>query len=226
MKTVKIALFSFSLLAAPAMAGIPVIDPAAIAQAVIQVQHMLTQIEEAKNQVTEAKKQVEEAKQQTEILTSQNTYKDFARESAQDLVPEDWQALYDLTNVDVNYLNDASQYDPDGSAKNLAKMDELMAKSNQGLFQQAQALEALLNELNSPAGIKDSADLQNRIAVQQLALSLNQTTLDQMYRQHEIQGQVLDRQRQAHELCVREQKANDFEGFSYAKANDVCGGAR
>lgn len=216
------AVLAVSLLAFPVFAGIPVIDPSTIKT----LQEAQKQVKLMNDQINEMKDQLQQAKLQVKALTDINNYKEFAKESVQGIVPDDWQALYDLTNVDVSYLNDSTQYEIDASVKSLANMDRLMEASGEGLHQQSQALEALLEELNNPEGIKSAADLQNRIALQQAALTLNQSKLDQMYRQHEIQRQVLDKQRESYDSCIRHIKADDFENFSYARASEVCGAAQ
>lgn len=206
MKTqLKRGVLAVSLLAPSVFAAIPVIDPAAIAQATIQVEHMLTQISEMEKQYSMLTDQLTQAKQQYDMLTSRSTYERLAKESLQELVPEDWQALYDLAQVEVDtdYLLKPTGYDTHANVKSLANMNELMGASNKGLYGQAQALEELLAELDKPDAIKKSADLQNRIALQQAALTLNQSKLDQMYRQFEMQEKILMEQRTRAVSCYR-----------------------
>lgn len=204
MKTkLKGVILAMSLLTPPVLAGIPVIDAGAIAQAITQVEHMLTQISEMEKQYSMLTDQLKQARQQYDMLTSRSTYERLAKESMQDLVPEDWQALYDLAQVEVDtdYLLNPTGYDEHANVKSLANMDALMTASNKGLHQQSQALEDLLAELDKPEGLKNSADLQNRIALQQAALTLNQSKLDQMYRQYEMQEKILVEQRSRAVTC-------------------------
>lgn len=221
-KIIKISALSLFLMSQSVTAGIPTVDVGAIAQAVIQVEHMLTQIEEARNQVEEAKNQLREAKEQTQILTNKNTYKDFAKESVEGLIPQDWQDLYAITGVETDHLNDPVKYNINANTETLAKMEALAAASNEGLYQQSVALEDLLNELNNPNGIKDSADLQNRIALQQAALTLNQSKLDQIHRQHDMQRDAQSMQRAAYERCIKNERANNYKSFSYDAADQAC----
>lgn len=206
MKTkLKGVVLAMSLLTPPVLAGIPVIDAGAIAQAITQVEHMLTQISEMEKQYSMLTDQLKQARQQYDMLTSRSTYERLAKESMQDLVPEDWQALYDLAQVEVDtdYLLNPTGYDEHANVKSLANMNTLMTASNKGLHQQSQALEDLLAELDKPEGLKNSADLQNRIALQQAALTLNQSKLDQMYRQYEMQEKILVEQRTRAVSCYR-----------------------
>ncbi|WP_278976992.1 type IV secretion system protein [Oligella urethralis] len=192
-KTLFVATFS---LASPVFAsGIPVVDAASIAESVKQLTAMKEQIE---NQV----KQITELKNQVTALTDGKNLGNVLKEAVTHAVPDDWQELYNTVNVDISKLTNPTTYDPNASLKNLANIEKMAQMATARIQPMLKDIEGLMSEINSSEGVKASTDLQNRISVQQAALALNQTQLDQMYRLYQINEQVIYEQNKRRDSCL------------------------
>lgn len=198
-----------SLQSAALAQGIPVIDASAIAKYVEQIAQMKEQID---NQV----KQITELKNQVTAMTGTRNMGDLLKDTLSSAVPDDWQSLYKQVNINLESMQNPSQYDPSSSLNNLASIYELTQNSLNKSKTITSEIELLMFEINNTQDIKAAADLQSRISAQQAALTLNQSNLDQAYRAYEINEKMINNQRREHTNCL-------MKAWAERTDKNICG---
>lgn len=188
--------------------GIPTIDKAAIAQFVQQVTHMKEQIDNQIAQLTELKAQVE-------AVTGGRSKGSLYRTNVPDRIPSEWQEIYQLAGVDVTHLKDPKAVGEEAELKSLAV---IYAQSEVALADtqlRVDNINALMDQINVTTDIKDSADLQSRIAAEQAIIANNQIKLDQMARLYALQKDVIYQQATARDACILEHWSSDNVDVCY-----------
>ena len=176
-------------------AGIPVFDGAAILKYGEQIVQMKKQID---NQV----KQITELKSQVSAITGGREMGNLLKGTVKDQIPDEWNDIYKLVNIDTSNLTDPKKFDPEANLKGLAGIQKMTETAFADTKKRQENINALQAALNNTTDIKAAADLQGRIAAEQATIANNQTKLDQMARMYEIQKEVNARQRTAYNQCV------------------------
>lgn len=185
--------------------GIPTIDKAAILKYGEQIIQMKEQID---NQI----KQITELKSQVKALTGGREMGNLLKDTVKDQIPDEWNDIYKLVNIDTRNLTDPKKYDPEANLKALVGIQQMTETAFADTKNRQNNIDGLMQELNNTTDIKAAADLQGRIAVEQATIANNQTKLDQMSRMYEIQKEVNARQRTAYNQCVLENWAVNDDG--------------
>lgn len=195
---------------APAYAGgIPVIDVAAIAEAVRRYQQMVQQLEQLKAQL-------DQAKQQYAALTGARGMGQLAR-TAESYVPGNWQETLALMNGNgsgelanmanqiresASLLNQEFYADVDSGVRNglqaamqsAAAGQAMNAKVYDSSDQRLARLNALADQVDSAHDLKAISDLQARIAVENAMLMNELIRLQSMNAMYENQRRVQSQQ--------------------------------
>lgn len=177
--------------------GIPVFDKAAILKYGEQIVQMKEQIDNQISQITELKNQVK-------ALTGGREMGNLLKDTVKDQIPDEWNDIYKLVNIDTSNLTDPKKFDPEANLKALAGIQKMTETAFADTKKRQENINALQAELNNTTDIKAATDLQGRIAAEQATIANNQTKLDQMARMYEIQKEVNARQRTAYNQCVLE----------------------
>lgn len=185
--------------------GIPTIDKAAILKYGEQIIQMKEQID---NQI----KQITELKSQVKALTGGREMGNLLKDTVKDQIPDEWNDIYKLVNIDTSNLTDPKKFDPEANLKALAGIQQMTETAFADTKSRQNNIDGLMRELNNTTDIKAAADLQGRIAAEQATIANNQTKLDQMARMYEIQKEVNARQRTAYNQCVLENWAVNDDG--------------
>lgn len=188
--------------------GIPTIDKSAIVQFVQQIAHMKEQID---NQIA----QINELKSQVEAVTGGRAKGGLHRANVPDRIPSEWQEIYQLMDVDITHLKDPKALEPDAELKSLASVYERSEMALADTQLRLDNINALTDEINVTTDIKDSADLQSRIAAEQAVITNNQVKLDQMARMYELQKDVIYQQSTARDACILENWSSDNSDACY-----------
>jgi len=175
-------------------AGIPVFDEAAILKYGEQIVQMKEQIDNQISQITELKNQVK-------ALTGGREMGNLLKDTVKDQIPDEWNDIYKMVNIDTSNLTDPKKYDPVANLKMLASIQKMTETAFADTKKRQGNINALQAALNNTTDIKAATDLQGRIAAEQATIANNQTKLDQMARMYEIQQQVNDQQRRKYEEC-------------------------
>lgn len=175
--------------------GIPTIDKAAILKYGEQIVQMKEQIDNQISQITELKNQVK-------ALTGGREMGNLLKDTVKDQIPDEWNDIYKLVNIDTSNLTDPKKFDPEANLKALAGIQKMTETAFADTKKRQENINALQAELNNTTDIKAATDLQGRIAAEQATIANNQTKLDQMARMYEIQKEVNARQRTEYNQCV------------------------
>ena len=193
--------------AAPTMAGgIPVFDGVAVAQAVEQVVKMGQQIQ---NQV----KQITELKTQVKALTGNRNLGNILKTEALEQLPDEWKSVYDVAmqakGGNFNDLLSSKGYNQNADNDRLIKHFDLTLKAIKDSELRFENIKALMDRVNTTQDAKASADLQNRIALENAYIQQNQTRLDMMERFMALDEKVQFKKRQAYDNCLRDNRINN-----------------
>ncbi|GAA5091673.1 type IV secretion system protein [Paenalcaligenes hermetiae] len=188
--------------------GIPTIDKAAITQFVQQVAHMKEQID---NQIA----QINELKAQVEAVTGQRAKGSLYRTNVPDRIPSEWSEIYQLAGVSIDHLKDPKAAVDEAELKGLAVIYEQSEVALTDTQLRLDNINALMDQINVTTDIKDSADLQSRIAAEQAIIANNQIKLDQMARMYELQKDVIYQQTTARDACILEHWSSDNTDVCY-----------
>lgn len=170
--------------------GIPVVDGAAIAQAIQQGIQLAQQIQ---NQI----KQLQELKNQVKALTGTRNLGDFAKNAALDQIPDEWKGIYnDIKNLDTATLTGKDQYSQNNAAEALINSYKQAAKAIMDTDACVKVINQLAQKANQTQDAKAAADLQNRIAVEQARIANNQVMLDMGMKMAEQQEKIQTAQQQ------------------------------
>ena len=200
-KFMVLSIVGTSLLTAPlaSMAtGIPVIDGMAAANA---IQSLLQMKEQIDNQL----KQLSELKSQVQAVSGARNLGNVATGMVKDNIPTEWQSVYSqATSTRTNYkdLLNGKTYSPETALKLLASNRDFSEKAFDELDKQLQNIEYLRNAINGTTDIKSSADLQNRIAVEQAKINNTQIKLDMMDRLYQQQEKIEKKKYAVREACM------------------------
>lgn len=190
---------SMGLLASPSVtvaSGIPVFDGASVAQAIQQVIHMKEQID---NQL----KQLSELKSQVQAVSGARNLGSVATNLVKDQIPTEWKSLYNsATSTNYKDLLSGKTYSPETALKLLAGNQDFSKKAFDELEQQLRTIKLLHQQINATTDLKASADLQNRIAVEQAKINNTQIKLDMMERIFEQQEKVERKKYAMREACM------------------------
>ncbi len=193
--------------AAPTMAGgIPVIDGAAVAQAIQQGIQLGQQIQ---NQI----KQITELKNQVKAITGNRNLGNILQTEAMEQLPDEWKSVYDAAmqakGGNFKDILSSKGYNQNADDERLIKHAELTYKAIKDSELRFQNIKALMNRVNTTQDAKAAADLQNRIALENAYIQQNQTRLDMMERFMALDEKVQVKKRQARDRCIRQ---NRIEG--------------
>lgn len=201
MKKLAAVMISAGLLCSHAHAsGIPVVDAAAVAQAVQQGLQLAQQIN---NQLD----QIEEMKKQLSAIQGSRGMGDLARGAINyDFnLPSEWGDLYKLTGQDrLKGTQFNAKKADDLLNSHLDQLSKFMADNQKRL----NVVESLINQINATTDIKASSDLRNRLAAEQMKFQNQQTMLDQMARMYDLQEKVHARQYGARSACLAKHMAD------------------
>ncbi|WP_256330861.1 type IV secretion system protein [Pelistega sp. MC2] len=185
-KNIVLVISSIFAITTAKAGGIPVIDGAALAQ---DAANFVKQIAEMKNQVENQIKQLTELKNQVSAMTGGRGMGNIAR-NVIDNVPDSWKEIYSKTQDIANNTRLNDKFDPEAGTKGLLSMLDSTDQTFSDIKQRISRIEELTNKINTTTDIKASADLQNRIAAEQTAISNQQVKLDQMQRAYELQKEL------------------------------------
>jgi type IV secretion system protein VirB5 len=211
-RTLAASLLAASLLLAPAgaprAAGIPVIDVAAIAQLIKQVQYWMQQIQLMQNQLSQL--------QQTyAALSGPRGMQNLLAGTARNYLPQDWNEMLQVmhsasttyaglsnqvqTAVAANAVLSATQYASltpqqrqfvDDGRSAAALLQVLSRSAYQNTSQRFGALQTLINAIARAGDMKAIADLQARVQTEQAMLQNEQTKLQTLYQAAQAQQWV------------------------------------
>ena len=195
-------------LSAPRAAGIPVIDVAAIAQLIQQVQYWMQQIQLMQNQLTQL--------QQTYgTLTGPRGMENLMAGAARNYLPQDWNEMLQVIHnasstyaglssqvqaaMTANAVLSATQMDAmspqqrqfvdDGRAA-AALLQVLSRAAYQSTSDRFGALQTLINAISRAGDMKAVADLQARVQSEQAMLQNEQIKLQTLYQAAQAQQWV------------------------------------
>lgn len=186
--------------------GIPVIDGAAVAQAIQQGIQLKQQIE---NQIS----QIQEMRNQLAAIKGSRGMGNLARRAIDyDLnIPSEWRDLHKLTSAQQQARLKSNQYDAAQSDNLLNQNLTMLSKFTADNQQRLNTIDSLINQINATTDIKASSDLRNRLSAEQLKFQNQQTMLDQMARMYDLQEKVQARQYSNYEACLaRHMKSRDY----------------
>lgn len=193
--------------AAPTMAGgIPVINPAQLAQSIRQGIQLGQQIQ---NQV----KQITELKNQVKALTGNRNLGNILKTEALEQLPDEWKSVYDAAmqakGGNFNDLLSSKGYNQNADNDRLVKHFELTLKAIKDSELRFENIKALMDRVNTTQDAKAAADLQNRIALENAYIQQNQTRLDMMERFMALDEKVQVKKRAARNSCIRQNRINN-----------------
>jgi len=186
-------------------AGVPTIDVAAVAQMAEQVRHMQTQIQNQISQITQLKNQVK-------AVTGSRNMGNLLRDQVKDVIPSEWADIYKAANVDVSQITDLKGFDPQAGLKNLASIQEFSERAFEDTKARLGNIEGLMGQIDLTEDVKGAADLQNRIATENAAVTNTQVKLDMMARLHENQKEIESRKLSEYNNCSLKAWANRTTG--------------
>ena len=192
---------------APTMAGgIPVIDPAQLAQSIQQGIQLGQQIQ---NQI----KQITELKNQVKALTGNRNLGNILKTDALEQLPDEWKSVYDAAmqtkGGNFNNLLSSKGYNQNADNERLIKHFDLTLKAIKDSELRFQNIKALMDRVNTTQDAKAAADLQNRISLEKAYIQQNQTRLDMMERYMALDEKVQVKKRAARNSCIRQNRINN-----------------
>lgn len=183
------------LTTSPALAsgGIPTLDVGALIQNIQQIENQVNQILEMKRQV--------------EALTSKSGIGEFFRENVDNL-PEDWKTIYNsITNIDLKRFYNGERVNV---SKVLYATQNAVETVNRDIRRTYRRIDSLQRRIDSTANIKDSADLQARIQVEQAKLANQQMKVQQVYQELLLAEKINEKQLRLKHKCISLLRANQY----------------
>lgn len=155
--------------------GIPTFDGASLAQAILQVIHMKEQIDNQIKQITQMKKQLEAVTGSRDIGKTVGI--------VADQLPTEWQSIYNSTgNTDYKKQINGKEYSPETALKQLVQDHNMSIQAFNDTKTRLTNIQKMIQKIDSTKDLKESQDLQNRIAAESAIIQNNQTKLDMMAR--------------------------------------------
>lgn len=217
--------FSFKKVAAAAMiagclsvavpanaGGIPVINPAQLAQSMQQGIQLGQQIQNQIKQISAMKQQITTLKDQLKANTGTRNLGNILQTQAMEQLPDEWKSVYSSVRgfKDGNYtdLLGTKGYDKAADAERLVKHYDLTLRAIKDSEIRFKNIKDLMAQIDRTQDMKAAADLQNRIAIESSYIQQNQTNLDMLERFMTLQEKVQVKKRQAADDCIRNNRLN------------------
>lgn len=185
--------------------GIPVINPAQLAQSMQQIQNQIKQISAMKQQITTLKDQLK-------ANTGTRNLGNILQTQAMEQLPDEWKSVYSSVRgfKDGNYtdLLGTKGYDKAADAERLVKHYDLTLRAIKDSEIRFKNIKDLMAQIDRTQDMKAAADLQNRIAIESSYIQQNQTNLDMLERFMTLQEKVQVKKRQAADDCIRNNRLN------------------
>lgn len=108
-----------------------------------------------------------------------------------------------------NDLLSSKGYNQNADNDRLIKHFDLTLKAIKDSELRFENIKALMDRVNTTQDAKASADLQNRIALENAYIQQNQTRLDMMERFMALDEKVQFKKRQAYDNCLRDNRINN-----------------
>lgn len=199
--------------AVPANAGgIPVINPAQLAQSMQQGIQLGQQIQNQIKQISAMKQQITTLKDQLKANTGTRNLGNILQTQAMEQLPDEWKSVYSSVRgfKDGNYtdLLGTKGYDKAADAERLVKHYDLTLRAIKDSEIRFKNIKDLMAQIDRTQDMKAAADLQNRIAIESSYIQQNQTNLDMLERFMTLQEKVQVKKRQAANSCIRQNRLN------------------
>ena len=199
--------------AVPANAGgIPVINPAQLAQSMQQGIQLGQQIQNQIKQISAMKQQITTLKDQLKANTGTRNLGNILQTQAMEQLPDEWKSVYSSVRgfKDGNYtdLLGTKGYDKAADAERLVKHYDLTLRAIKDSEIRFKNIKDLMAQIDRTQDMKAAADLQNRIAIESSYIQQNQTNLDMLERFMTLQEKVQVKKRQAADDCIRNNRLN------------------
>lgn len=199
--------------AVPANAGgIPVINPAQLAQSMQQGIQLGQQIQNQIKQISAMKQQITTLKDQLKANTGTRNLGNILQTQAMEQLPDEWKSVYSSVRgfKDGNYtdLLGTKGYDKAADAERLVRHYDLTLRAIKDSEIRFKNIKDLMAQIDRTQDMKAAADLQNRIAIESSYIQQNQTNLDMLERFMTLQEKVQVKKRQAANSCIRQNRLN------------------
>ena len=209
-QTVAAVLTSATLLATPAAfaSGIPTVDGAAIAQAVMDVVMEATQHAETIEQwTTQLQNMEQQIQNQIDHLNAIKGARGLDKVTAVldtlEQIPEEWEDIYGtVQKIDPTKVISADKYDPQEQQKLLVGWGETVKKISKGLKTEMREIERLRDKAAQATDLKEASDIANAISARAAQLQVYKMEYDIMKSQFETQQQIAEERLKAKRKCA------------------------